>query len=376
MPNEFVDELTTIAGRLRAAADESAAPEVTEPLARLQAAATEVGRAWSGSPLGYHALVYYSDLQPPPAGAHWSSEWGDHEALSGGSRGSWREYTHEAVVEEIHRRTGDSDLTAAEEASTAAREQYNAARGEVASILTAYLGERQDELIDRLKADAEGILVGSAQQYTRATFPSGQIMTRDSLAMSQGFIAAPHITVQAQILALKAPFEGCASLADVADRAVAHMSRVGAARRATASAQGGAVFIGHGRSLLWRELKDFVQDRLALPWEEFNRVPVAGVTNIARLAEMLDAAGIAFLVLTAEDELADGQIAARQNVVHEAGLFQGRLGFTRAIVLLEEGCAEFSNIQGLGQIRFPTGKVGAAFEEVRRVLEREGFLDT
>lgn len=61
---------------------------------------------------------------------------------------------------------------------------------------------------------------------------------------------------------------------------------------------------------------------------------------------------------------------ARQNVIHEAGLFQGRLGFMRAIVLLEEGCEEFSNIHGLGQIRFPA----PAFEEVRQVLEREGFL--
>ena len=62
------------------------------------------------------------------------------------------------------------------------------------------------------------------------------------------------------------------------------------------------------------------------------------------------------------------------NVVHEAGLFQERLGFTKAIVLLEEGCEEFSNIQGLGQIRFPKGNIAAAFEEIRRVLEREDLL--
>ena len=125
------------------------------------------------------------------------------------------------------------------------------------------------------------------------------------------------------------------------------------------------VFIGHGRSQAWRELKDFVRDRLHLPWDEFNRVPVSGVTNIARLSEMLNAAPIALLVMTAEDEMADGEMQARMNVVHEAGLFQGRLGFSRTIVLLEEGCTEFSNIQGLGQIRFPKGRIGAAFEEVR-----------
>ena len=121
---------------------------------------------------------------------------------------------------------------------------------------------------------------------------------------------------------------------------------------------------------------DFIEDRLKLPVDEFNRVPIAGITNIARLSEMLDAAAVALMVLTAEDEQADGSSNPRMNVVHEAGLFQGRLGFTKAIVLLEEGCAEFSNIQGLGQIRFPKGNIKAAFEEVRQVLEREGLVKT
>ena len=63
------------------------------------------------------------------------------------------------------------------------------------------------------------------------------------------------------------------------------------------------------------------------------------------------------------------------NVVHEAGLFQGRLGFTKAIILLEDGCEGFSNIEGLGQIRFPKGNIQSAFEEIRRVLEREGLIE-
>jgi predicted nucleotide-binding protein len=125
---------------------------------------------------------------------------------------------------------------------------------------------------------------------------------------------------------------------------------------------------------VWRELKDFIEDRLRLPVDEFNRVPVAGVTNVARLSEMLDAAAIAFLIMTGEDEQPDGKLRARMNVVHEAGLFQGRLGFTRAIVLMEEGCEAFSNIEGLGQIRFPTGNIKAAFEEIRQVMERESLL--
>ena len=127
--------------------------------------------------------------------------------------------------------------------------------------------------------------------------------------------------------------------------------------------------------MLWKDLKDFVQDRLKLPWDEFNRVPVAGFTNIARLSQMLDEAAIAFLIMTAEDEQKDGKIQARMNVIHEAGLFQGRLGFSKAIIVLEEGCEEFTNIKGLGQIRFPKGKIKAAFEEVRQVLEREDLIE-
>ena len=134
------------------------------------------------------------------------------------------------------------------------------------------------------------------------------------------------------------------------------------------------IFIGYGRSAIWKDLRDFIRDRLQMSFEEFNRISPAGISVTDRLTEMLGRAEFAFLVLTGEDEQADGSLNARLNVVHEAGLFQGKLSFRRAIVLLEEGCEEFSNIHGLGQIRFPRGKIAASFEEIRKVLEREGLL--
>ncbi|TOC17104.1 hypothetical protein CGJ89_25190 [Vibrio parahaemolyticus] len=90
---------------------------------------------------------------------------------------------------------------------------------------------------------------------------------------------------------------------------------------------------------------------------------------------MLDQASFAFLIMTAEDEHADNTLHARENVIHEVGLFQGRLTFKRAIILLEDGCQEFSNIHGVGQIRFPKGNIRAAFEDIRMVLEREGLIE-
>jgi predicted nucleotide-binding protein len=176
-------------------------------------------------------------------------------------------------------------------------------------------------------------------------------------------------------LAIQHTIDSASTLGNIARKAGSHLSRKRRQRR-KADIVGTNVFIGHGGSHDWRDLKDFIQDRLSLPWDEFNRVPVAGVTNIQRLSEMLDSAAIAFMVMTGEDEQKDGKLRARMNVIHEAGLFQGRLGFTRAIVLLEEGREEFSNIEGLGQIRFPKGNMKAAFEEIRRVLEREGIVPT
>ena len=116
------------------------------------------------------------------------------------------------------------------------------------------------------------------------------------------------------------------------------------------------VFIGHGRSDQWRALKDYVSDDLGCDWEEFTRSPTAGRTAKERLEELLDACNVALLVLTAEDERADGHLMARQNVIHETGLFQGRLGFARAIVVREEGCARvFQSCRSPGAA-IPSGK--------------------
>lgn len=135
------------------------------------------------------------------------------------------------------------------------------------------------------------------------------------------------------------------------------------------------IFIGHGHSDCWKDLREFLHDRLGLQWEEFNRLPVAGKSTLERLREMVEGVGFAFLVMTAEEEDKLGNLRARDNVIHEVGLFQGRLGFERAVILLEDGCEEFSNITGLIQIRFPKGNLMASSEEIRRVLEREGLVD-
>jgi predicted nucleotide-binding protein len=137
---------------------------------------------------------------------------------------------------------------------------------------------------------------------------------------------------------------------------------------------GQCIFIGHGHSAVWRELKDFISETLHLQWDEFDREAFAGTTVIDRLKQMLKRATFAFLIMTAEDEHSDGKKHARENVIHEIGLFQGKLGFGKAIVLLEEGCQEFSNVHGLLLIRFPPGNIMSKSEQIRKVLEANRIL--
>lgn len=131
------------------------------------------------------------------------------------------------------------------------------------------------------------------------------------------------------------------------------------------------VFIGHGRSTAWRDLKDHLQDKHGVKIESYETGARAGHTIRDILEEMVQKSSFAVLVMTAEDEQADGQLRARQNVIHEAGLFQGRLGFPRAILLLEEGIEEFSNVQGVQYIRFSKDNIKETFGEVLATLRRE-----
>jgi len=313
------------------------------------------------------------DSNPVPPGARFDQLRGLQDSFSSDTRGDWAEYSFDAVYDELKRAVSKSDFDSLVEAANETEAKVRELRENLLSILESIAEVSDDTYLTRLVDDAKKTSPISASKFVKYLRPSGKLMSMDMVAIQGGLQTPPHIALLAQIKAMQSPFTVAENLAKLAKRAERHIiSRSRVPRR---EVPGTKVFIGHGRAIPWRDLKDFIQDRLALPWDEFIRVPVAGVTNIARLSEMLNEAAIAFLVMTAEDEQLDGTKHARMNVIHEAGLFQGRLGFSKAIIVLEEGCEEFSNIQGLGQIRFPAGNIKACFEEIRQVLEREGLLE-
>ena len=137
------------------------------------------------------------------------------------------------------------------------------------------------------------------------------------------------------------------------------------------------VFIGHGNNDIWRDLKDHLHEQHGYDVVAYEVGARAGHEIRDVLEEMLQASSFAILVMTGEDRTDDGQLQPRMNVVHELGLFQGRLGFNRAIILLEAGTQEFSNINGVHQIRFSEGNIRETFGDVVATLNREfpGVVD-
>lgn len=133
------------------------------------------------------------------------------------------------------------------------------------------------------------------------------------------------------------------------------------------------IFIGHGRSAQWLELSNYLHHQMKYDVEAFETLPRAGHTIKEVLDKALVANNVAILVMTAEDEQADGEhsMRARQNVVHETGLFQGRLGFHRTIVLLEDGTDDYSNLAGLQELRYPAGSIKTTYGDVIATLQRE-----
>lgn len=131
------------------------------------------------------------------------------------------------------------------------------------------------------------------------------------------------------------------------------------------------IYIGHGRSIQWRDLKDHLSEKQGFDVVAYETGARAGYTITEVLDDLSEEASIAFLVHTAEDQDARGHLHARENVVHETGLFQGKLGWKRAIVLLENGCNEYTNLAGIQQLRFAKGNIKEIFGDVMAIIYRE-----
>jgi predicted nucleotide-binding protein len=340
---------------------------------RLLDAVAEVEKAWSGGWVGYQANVYIKDLQPRRPDEHFDTFSGD--SAFNETRGRWVIYDPDVVREAIMERAQVPDLEVLKVTATLTEMAFREAKNELLPTIDALLVEEDDPAIRSLREQVASLESHTpAQQLFEFLARQARPTTQDLRAISGPRSAPPHLDLQVRVLSLVTYKTQLQKMSEHASYLATYLRKRRKMKGRTVAKTSGKIFIGHGRSAVWRDLRDFVRDRLELEWEEFNRESPAGLSTKERLEAMLDNAVFAFLVMTAEDETADHRMHARANVIHEAGLFQGRLGFQRAIVLLEDGCEEFSNIVGLGQIRFAKGELRSKSEEIRQVLEREKLI--
>lgn len=130
------------------------------------------------------------------------------------------------------------------------------------------------------------------------------------------------------------------------------------------------VFIGHGGDPQWKHLRRNLEGFHSFEVRAYESEQRAGYHTLVALDQLVHASSVAVVVMTGEDRMEDGELRARENVVHEVGFAQGVLGLENTIILLEHDVSEFSNIAGMTQIRFPRGDLLSIENDVVEVLNQ------
>ena len=128
-----------------------------------------------------------------------------------------------------------------------------------------------------------GDSIGMRDQYCEIRWKAVKFLQHKSVIQRLEIDEGNH-RWENRIVVTADPAKVSAALASMGNE---YKRRTGKSAEAEGSTEprGTKVFLGHGRSDAWRELKDFLQDRLKLDWVEFNREPVAGLSTKERLEE-------------------------------------------------------------------------------------------
>ena len=114
----IADELFRIADSMEEKAVILKTEQFSKSLEDLINSAEKIGKAWSGSWLGHHSRVYYSNFADPPPGNHFNQEWGLMDTLAGRyTVGDWREYRFDDVIDSITQAAGNPDTRQQKEIS-------------------------------------------------------------------------------------------------------------------------------------------------------------------------------------------------------------------------------------------------------------------
>jgi len=217
--------------------------------------------------------MYYRKFARPPLNEQFNAEWGLTHPLGHYPHTNWVEVSFEQVESYVFSQSGDPDQKSITDASTRALATFQSMKGRLHSLLSI-MSEKHpsDDILKELLKETGDLYVASESEIIEQLTPKHQFMTRDMKAVSQGSMTAPHLKLWAWAEFRRLPFASLQNLADIAERATDHLTTAEAVGRTSTASEGAEkrVFIGHGRSVLWKDLREFLQTRLGLEYEEFN----------------------------------------------------------------------------------------------------------
>jgi hypothetical protein len=117
----------------------------------------------------------------------------------------------------------------------------------------------------------------------------------------------------------------------------------------------------HGRNPLWKQVADFVTNKLEIETLALSEEDDGDVTDIDALDNVSEDASHAIVVLTADDD--------REKMLHAIGYFQGLYGPNNVLVLREAAAAEFTCVAGVIYETFDGRNIAASFPAVAEEIE-------
>jgi len=227
-------------------------------------AAESIGKSWSGSWIGYHATVHLERFRGPQPGEMFDPEWGFLEAMANRTIGPWNEYTRDSVEQAILTRAGNPSSEKLAEGAKALGCQFDSAKLEILSSIDAFLSTGNDSYLEEVREAVDKLDSHlAAADYLEAIRPK-HMVSRDSAALMQGMQVPVHISYQCWLLEQSSYAVQAEKLADIARQCHRYLEKRAQVGGKTMNAKISRIFIGHGASTVWRELKDFLVGKLGL----------------------------------------------------------------------------------------------------------------
>ena len=343
--------------------------EAVEGVAKL---AERVGRAWCRSSMGDHTNVYYKDLKEVPRDAHWDTMRGmldDYGIGLGTTVGEWETYTNREVKEAIFKAAGikEEELQEYAEGLFYEFEQY---RDALMAELEQAEGEIEEStrvrLLEKIKRQKEQLTNGGdeARRLAAAYMPR---ISQDAENLDKGPIPAAHQEVLGNVEAVRRLQYGLKEMGRTAEALARGIKRYWA-KQEDGEVTAKKVFIGRGGTgHTWRAVKDHLVGK---GWEveEFEQGAMAGGQIQSRLEKMMEGTRWGVIVATRDTEQEE---RTRENVIHEIGYAQGRLGWGKVIILKQHECKLPSNLDGTLRIDFNGDEIESTFLRLDKRLEEQ-----